>query len=266
MSSRSTTRASSPNATDPSDPLFAQLLLAFVPCSWLPCSATCVFSPGDLLRPIWSIWRGIPGALSTLLVVTPAPLKSSHNVVLSSLVRPTRAELPWYKRMPPWLAVLAWRQRCPTALCSVAPECSATASAHVGSCVCLPAAASSSQHGVAWVVGPVSGKGVRIGGRLRPGQAGERLPKQRPKPCSCLSSASWSWDPSATSIPVPGAEVVGVFFATRRLWSCCKLGPSTSVPCPSRLPWIPATTIPPPCSASVFVPSGASRARSRREA
>ena len=85
-------------------------------------------------------------------------------------------------------------------------------------------------------------------------------------PCSMLSSASWLWGPSATSILVPGAEVVGAFFATRRMWSGCKLGPSMSAPCPSRLPWIPATTFPPPCSASVLVPSGASRARSRREA
>ena len=109
MSSRSTTRASSPNATDPSDPLFAQLFLAFVPCSWLPCSATRVFSLGDLLRRIWTACSGFRGALSTILDATPASLMGSHSVVLWSLVRPIRAEMPWYKRMPPWMAVLAWR-------------------------------------------------------------------------------------------------------------------------------------------------------------
>ena len=35
-------------------------------------------------------------------------------------------------------------------------------------------------------VGLRQGKGVRTGGRLHPGLAGERLPKQRPKPCSCF--------------------------------------------------------------------------------
>ena len=164
------------------------------PCSWLPCSATRVFSPGDLLRQIWSTWRGVPGALSTLLGMTPPSLKNSHNVDLWSLVRPTCAGLPWYKRMPPWLAVLAWRQRCPIAMCSVAPDCSSTASSHVGSSVCPPAAASGSSHGVAWVVGLCKGKGVRTGGRLHPGLAGERLLKQRPDRGSAFGmGASRMW-------------------------------------------------------------------------
>ena len=72
-----------------------------------------------------------------------------------SLFRPICAELPGYKRMLPWLAVLAWRQRCLIALCAVAPKCSATASAFFGSCVCPPAAASGSSHGVVWAGWPV---------------------------------------------------------------------------------------------------------------
>ena len=42
-----------------------------------------------------------------------------------------------------------------------------------------------------------------------------------PKALFLLSSASWLWHPSANSILVPGAEVVGVFFATRRLLGQC---------------------------------------------
>ena len=98
-----------------------------VPCSWLPCSAIRVFSPGDLLRMIWLTWHGIPGALANILDTTLATLRSSHIVVLWSLIPPTCAELPGYKRMPPWMVVLAWRQRCPVAMCSVAPKCSASA-------------------------------------------------------------------------------------------------------------------------------------------
>ena len=160
--------------------------------------------------------------------------------------------------------MLVWRQSCPIAICSVAPECSATASPYVGSGVCLLAAASGSSHGVTWVAGmclakaagrvdvytqgqqgsdcennarslvasrmwalqasprsplrhhvsaaafdyqpqqaaarnaipwvsrPCEGEGVSagggvwMGGRLHPGLAGERLPKQRPKLCICL--------------------------------------------------------------------------------
>ena len=67
----------------------------------------------------------------------------------------------------------------------LAPECSATALPHVGSSVCLLAAVSGQPpwcHLGGW---HVFGKGVRTGGRLHPGPAGERPPKQRPKPCSC---------------------------------------------------------------------------------
>ena len=141
-------------------------------------------------------------------------------------------------REPSWLAVLAWRQRCPIALCTVAPKCFLYCGMHgVGSCVLLPppplSSSSKRQHGrprgpksvrpffaplpasgcagdvpsVDWYGvrdgtlrsktfaffavcswGPRSGclslhggEGVRTGGRLHPGQAGERLLKQRPK-------------------------------------------------------------------------------------
>ena len=117
-----------------------------------------VFSPGALLRPIWSTWRGIPGALANILDTTPATLKSSHIVVFWSLFRPICAEQPGYTRMLPWMVVLAWRQRCLIAMCSEAPKCSASALAFVGSCVCLPVAASGSLRGVAWVVGLYSAK------------------------------------------------------------------------------------------------------------
>ena len=91
-----------------------------VPCSWLPSPVTRVFSLGDFLRPIWPTWRGNPGALSTLMDMTPASLKSSHIDVLWPLARPTCAGLPRYKRMPPRSATLATRQRCSAALFSVA--------------------------------------------------------------------------------------------------------------------------------------------------
>ena len=87
VSFRSTTRASSPNATAPFDPLFARTW-PIVPCSWLPCSATRVFSPGDLLRMIWSTWLGILGGLPNFLDTTPATLKSSHIVVFVFLSDP----------------------------------------------------------------------------------------------------------------------------------------------------------------------------------
>ena len=77
--------APSPNATDLT-PCLPGSSWPIVPCSWLPCSATRVFSPGDFLRLIWSTWRGIPGALSTILDMTPASLMSLHDVVLWSLV------------------------------------------------------------------------------------------------------------------------------------------------------------------------------------
>ena len=182
---------------------------SIVPCSWLPCSATRVFSPGDLLRTIWSTWRGIPGALANILDTTPATLRSSHIVVLWLLTRPICAELQGYKRMPPWMVVLAWRQRCPIAMCSVASKCSATAPGYVGSCVCLPAAASGSQHGVARVFGLRQGKGVRTGGRLHQGWQGSECRNNAQSLTPPFSSASWLWDPSATSILVPGSEVVG---------------------------------------------------------
>ena len=49
---------------------------------------TRVFSPGDFLRPIWPTWRGNPGALSTLLEMTLASLKSSYIDVCGPLPDP----------------------------------------------------------------------------------------------------------------------------------------------------------------------------------
>ena len=49
-------------------------------------------------------------------------------------------------REPPWLAVLAWRQRCPIALCSIARMVSAAASSYLSRH--CPAAASGSTEGL----------------------------------------------------------------------------------------------------------------------
>ena len=43
---------------------------------------------------------------------TPLPFTEEDKQSFLCQLRPTCAELPWYKRMPPWLAVLAWRLRC----------------------------------------------------------------------------------------------------------------------------------------------------------
>ena len=193
----------------------------FAPCSWLPCSATRVFSPGDLLPMIWSTWRGVPGVLANILDATPAPLKSSHIVVL----------WPGYKRMPPWM-VVPYRSVLRGA--QVFRYC-------VSICRQLRLPTSRSKRQQAWCClggWPVLGKGIRTGGRPHPGLAGKRPPKQRPKPCSCFRR------PRA----LPRRRS---WFLERRLWVfssqrgvlCpgCKLGAS-------RLPWIPATTFPPPCS------------------
>ena len=89
-----------------------------------------------------------------------------------------------------------------------------------------------------------------------PGLAGERLPEQRPKPCSCFRRPR-----GYAALPRRR-----FWFLDRRLWvpsshrGVC--GPVAN----SARPWIPATTSPPPCSASVLVFSGASSVRSRREA
>ena len=58
------------------------------PCSWLPCSVTCVFSPGDVSARSGPPWRGIPGALAPLLDSIPVSLKSSNDDVLWSLAWP----------------------------------------------------------------------------------------------------------------------------------------------------------------------------------
>ena len=77
------------------------LFLAPVLCN--PCLLAWA-SPHDLVDLAWYSWcpGEYPGYDS-------GPLKSSHIVVLWSLIRPMCAELPEYTRMPPWLVVLAWR-------------------------------------------------------------------------------------------------------------------------------------------------------------
>ena len=45
----------------------------------------------------------------------PDPQRAHHRQMQRIHLTPC-AKLPWYKRMPPWLAVLAWRQRRPSFL------------------------------------------------------------------------------------------------------------------------------------------------------
>ena len=101
------------------------------------------------------------------------------------------------------MVVLVWRRSCPVAMCSVAPESSATASPHVGSKRQLAWCYLSGWH--------VFGKGLRTGERLHPGPAGERLLKQRPivgcledvgiagfteeALCAVLSAAAFDYEP-----------------------------------------------------------------------
>ena len=69
---------------------------------------------------------------------------------------------------------------------STAPQCFPAAARMVGSRVRLPAAASGSSQGPRPGCSRLQeGKGVPTGGRLHPGQAGERLLKQRPKVLIC---------------------------------------------------------------------------------
>ena len=113
MSSRSTSRASSPNATAPFDPLFARLFLAqraLFPAPVLRASCLLAWRPSP---PDLATRRGVPGAGSTILGLTPAFSSVRTALFCGSLVRPICAELPWYQRGPPWMVVLVWRQCVP---------------------------------------------------------------------------------------------------------------------------------------------------------
>ena len=171
--------------------------------------SSCPFAPCS--------WPRAPPPVSSRLVTFSACSSSSHSVVL------------WFRGTceSRHFAVLAWRLRCPVALCPTAPLCFPTAACMVSAAASsyhsrhCPAAASSSTKGLvdpsasslslqlslllvwrprrrpsledfcvlrrvqtgttAWCLGPHEAVGVRTGGRLHPGLAGERLLKQRPK-------------------------------------------------------------------------------------
>ena len=158
-------------------PCLPSLSRPFAPCTWPPCSATRVFSPGDLLRLMWSTCRGVPCAQSTILDVTLASLMGSHSVVLWSFVVHAYAAMDGgagVENEMSYRNVLSGAQ--------VFCYC-------VSACRQLRLPTSRGKRQLAWCClrgWPVPGKGVRTGGRLHPGLAGERLPKQRPKPCSCF--------------------------------------------------------------------------------
>ena len=125
---------------------------------WLPCSATRVFSTGDFLRLIWSTWRGIPGAMwnpgyDTCL---------THEFARRCFVVPclTHGERDVLSQRAQWRpSVPLLRQHMSAAAFAYQPQQAAARTMF------------------AWVLAFT---------RLHPGLSGERLLKQRPKPCSCF--------------------------------------------------------------------------------
>ena len=112
--------------------------------------------------------------------------------------------------------------------------------------------------------------GFRTGGRLHPGLAGERLPKQRPHALPLLSSPTWTWGYAATwymrfwcsSRPSFGCP------ASPRCRSCAKrtLCPTMSAACPTVPPWMSVAKRSSSPSAPVRATSHTLLARPRCEA
>ena len=191
MSSRSTTHASSPNATAPSDLLLARLL---APSTLAPGPVLCarVFSPGDPLLPVPASWL-YPG-------LTPV-FPRDRTALYCGLGRP------------------CVRSCCYVECCNgggagfdrKASYCSASDCAQVVAFIECGLVACTTMPGCL----PCQGEGVRTGGRLHPGLAGERLLNNAHRwPCSwlpCSATRVFSpgvllrlfWPPGAR---VPGAQ------------------------------------------------------------
>ena len=127
MFSRSTTRASSTNATDPSDPLFARLFLAqcalfLAPVLCDPCLLAWRPSTPDLVQLAWYSWcpvdspgydSGLTQEFAQRCFVVPCPTHKCGAAVVQA-----HAAI---------VGGAGVATECPIALCSVAPECSSSA-------------------------------------------------------------------------------------------------------------------------------------------